>query len=396
MWPKVAPIRRPIKKSAAQLVEQCVLVTAVTSILVLINGCPKNAALLANMQIAPAAVSVGSPLAWRVLDKRKYSNGLYGLWSKPGTLGSIFAGNFDNDTDKELLLLGLAAGRFYDADGTQHPVALHGAQFLLQSGAWDMDRDGIDEIVCEPITEQVTLSRGKSGLPLPTDTPIYSLNGKRITRLPGKPTLGQLIGDYDGDGEPELILSSGTAVVMGENGQQVDSFSLPNGIMFGSLADVDGDGCSEYCGLENKLSVLGIYGYKQARTQAANWPHMYMPTSHADLNGDGCEELLCGLKGYFDPVQSSAVSFSIPASYAGNSTLSESCVAGDFDGDAVLEIAVRVGDVPFSSGLMLFKPDGKCTYYEEFGDVLWGLVCFSSGGQDFIVCQLTDRLLIYP
>jgi len=35
-------------------------------------------------------------------------------------------------------------------------------------------------------------------------------------------------------------------------------------------------------------------------------------------------------------------------------------------------------------------------YYEEFGDMTFGLVSCSAGGRDYLVVQLADRLLVYP
>jgi hypothetical protein len=375
------------------------LLSAIALLWIVPLGCNLIGPQRVQLTTVPASVNVGQRLAWRELDRLPLNAGFFGLGRNSGALGGLYSGNFDHDTDQEVILIGYEHGQYYDANGVKHKVGIHGAAFLMEGAAWDSDGDGVDEIVCEAIAENIWKQHGHgSANSLPNSTPIYALDGGLLTRLPGVQSSNQLLGDYDGDGRPDLILPANALEVHAPGGTSLGMIRTASGMYIAEvMADLDGDGCAEYCRWEKNSRTLAAYGDGQQRKSYAWTKAIPSIAGVADLNADGCQELLLGLAGYYDPAVERQFGYSIPAAYqASNLDITNKCVAGDFDGDQQAEVAVAVGEIPFGTGVMLFDASGTCEYYEEFGDTLWGLVALHSGGKDYLVCQLTDRLLIYP
>ncbi|MBN2082831.1 VCBS repeat-containing protein [bacterium] len=346
-----------------------------------------------------AQLNYGQQLPWRVLDSGPLSYVRAVARGDSGVMGGLTTGNFDADPDDELLLIRRHRGHVYEVDGARRTVGIHGNAYLMQVTSWDYDGDGIDEVIPEPMIYDVVKNRASSatGNP-PTTTPIIDLSGQLVASPNGLPNLSDeaLVGDYDGDGRDELWLYDGaTMLVYSTGGTLMAKLSLPGYNLGSAVGDIDGDSLEELVAEAAKPRELVSVGKDQQRTVLGSWSEMDGSNNCADVDGDGRAEFLTGTNGYytgdgvFVPLQAP------PGARRGDMPLTKP-VAGDFDGDGDTEIAVVSDGMPFGSGILLYSSNGACEYYEEFGDSVWSVAALNSGGQDYLVVQLTTRLLIYP
>src|SRR4051812_21211438 len=145
---------------------------------------------------------VGEALRWRVLAKSSMLE---------DTSGGLCVGHFDADDDEELLLLGKAHSRMYNANGSSSSISLHGAVFMSGLTAWDFDGNGIDEIVPDPLL--VTVAGMGTKLDDATSkmipiTPVFALNGRKEIELRGTCSWSRypLVGDIAGGGYRALMI----------------------------------------------------------------------------------------------------------------------------------------------------------------------------------------------
>jgi hypothetical protein len=365
--------------------------------------------------ILPAAgVKVGEPLEWRELARRPLAT-----ITGTGTMGGLFADDFDGDGDQELLVIGpRGQSLLYEADGTSKAVGVSGIDFMMGGVSWDYDRDGTAEIVVPTILGDIQrgVRQGRSAeeMFISQDLPVYDLSGGEVARLEAvAATSGSvLVADMDGDGWPELLATkpdpqqrygSATLVAFGAKGKKV--WQLSNAMTtFAVCGDVDGDGLAEMITPAERMKVLAADGRDQERVTLHRWPGTVEPAVHplhcADLDGDGRDEVLfCSsisdpTLGYLDCSANCVVDMAFPAGpeQAWVAVSTQTAVGGFLRGTQAMIAAAT----PSCGALLLFDPSGTCQYYEEFGEMIWGISALRSGGQDYLVVQLTERVLVYP
>ena len=286
-------------------------------------------------------------------------------------------------------------------------------QYMLGGVSWDYDRDGIAEIVVETMLGDVQRGarRGRSAeeIFMSTDLPVYDLNGREAARLQAVAAMSgsMLVADIDGDGWEELLAEkpgadasykSSTLLAFGDHGKQIAKLQT-NSIMFSTTGDVDGDGRDELVTLTNRLNDLVAEGQDQQPETLYKSQHSIHPLACADLNGDGyAEVVLARSRGfelsYLDCLSKKTTNLFVPVLRDDPWTaVPPYATAGRFIAgkDAVIAVAASM-----DSGILLFDATGKCIHYEEFGDMVWGVRTVHAGGQDYLVVQLSERLLIYP
>lgn len=358
--------------------------------------------------LPPAAVHVGSPLNWRVLD-RSGDIDLFGA----GSIGGLYIADFDADGDDEVLRVRPTRNSpVYEVDGSRRKVGIHGLAFMMGGEPWDYDRDGVSEILTETmlgdVMQGVFEGRDKAeDITVSQELPVYDLDGREVARLPVvAATPGSLIiGDFNGDGYEELLCSrpsesskygSSDYVAIGRDGKEVWELRVQGGISFACTGDVDGDGRDELVTSGDRMRGLVFYGSgQQPETRSVPGEHV-SPTACFDIDGDGTEEILLGGQQFFNPATGSTTRLVKPPGFSGDFQLDLAAfiVVADILGDAEPEIAVaeRHGN----GYLLIFDATGRCVYYEEFGDLLFHVGVVRTANRDYTVIQSTERLLIYP
>ncbi len=354
--------------------------------------------------LPPAAVHVGQPLAWREL-----SSGSLGVPLTAGMLGGLFTADFDADGDDEVLVIHVRGkSQLYDVDGTRRPAGISGMQFMLGGAAWDLDRDGIAEIVVDPsLADAAQASQSDGGRRRQTKVlPVYDLDGRIVASLPalgGETAWGLLTGDMTGDGHDEIVATGRDVyerysprgkVAFGPGGEEV--WRLPDERWHGraTLGDVDGDGRAEFITTYDNPLKLEVYGVDQPRAELTGWQRLGSPEFCVDITGDGRDEVISPGLGFLNPGTAQLVEFQFPADVSSSlAQVSGICCCGDFTGDGLPDVAVASR---IDSWLALFDETGRCRYYEELGDLVFSMACLRAGGQDHLALQLAGRLLIYP
>lgn len=367
--------------------------------------------MMAAMQasLPPAQVVLGTPRAWRVLEQ----SGSLGLNYNPG---GVVTGDFDADGDDELLkIANKGKSTVYEADGTKRWAEISGEEFSLQAVSWDCDRDGVAEVIVPTTLAGVVRDHRGSGttfrsVNLDGSLPVFRLDGTLAAELAinGGQIDPPLTGDVDGDGHDELLVydyGTGTGkakgwLVFGRDGKQttvikprntsrLETMGMPT---FTVCGDIDGDGKADLVYPINKMKALAYANTSIKVKELGYWPSPRTPVCASDLDGDGCTELLASESGYMNPVTGVFTDLIMPVQ-AGDDYIRLDCATGDFDGDGTVEIAA--GSM-FATGVIVFTPDGQCTYYEELGSMAFAVVTLKTATQDYLVLQLMDRLLIYP
>ncbi len=333
-------------------------------------------------------------------------------------------GNFDDDTDEELLLLAdpdlpeeqsesgsgreairTGASLLLEADGQRSELGIRSFFFVADFTAWDYDGDGVDEIIPADTAkgyyakapEQPAILHDK--FDLDNCSPVLALDGSCIAVLRGGGTWQDVtVGDFDGDGSADLLLCDYGGTNLTARAYAVGGIELP--VAEGAVlccsdlaADMDGDGKDEVAGTFGALSICD---------PAATWRDLpgyeiqSGSTYAADLDGDGAEELLSGA-GIYD-VQTAKW---LPLVYPAQANLPDkrfpACAAGDFDGDGTPELAVLNGEFSQGSGLYLFLADGQCSYYEELGFEVRTLHSLHAGGRDHLIVDAGLKgLYVFP
>lgn len=360
----------------------------------------------ARLPVHKASVLKGQKLAWRML----YA-GHATFADQYGSLGGLVSGNFDGDSDQELLLVGGKQGQYFELDGAATPVNLHGDGFMMDISAWDFDADGIDDVIPDATFYSVTQNRGshKGGLPpVPVDTPVFSLSGREIGRLPAvglaRPPL---IRDFNGDGRADIVLpgleggGAGLAIFQAQ-GAKLGDFLLDRGMVI-AACDSDGDGRSELVQLLAKRhGTLSFFSFPSGRKDVYDWPPLVLSCGAGDIDGDGREELICR-SGFLNV---SSGRFTAFETVAGKGTAQENEPATGFDAGPDVPLVLKLppdsgSQVICTDGLMgtslkIYDAGGRCIYQEDFGRTLFKTLGLKSSGRDYLVLQFEEQILIYP
>ena len=116
-----------------------------------------------------------------------------------------------------------------------------------------------------------------------------------------------------------------------------------------------------------------------------------------DLNGDKVDELISD-KDIYDLKQKASVDLKYPTGTAPKNSIGIFPVeCGKFlKGEGTLA-AIPVSPEKYSrTGVCLFRKDGSCAYYEEFGGRVSGIAMIKTKSQDYLIVQMNEKLLIYP
>lgn len=364
----------------------------------------------------PPAVLTGQPLAWRTLYRSRII-----LPGASGALGGVAVGNFDEDPDQEAVLIGIGTGNLFEPDGGHTPIGLHGAGFMMNLTAWDYDGDGIDEILPEAILYNVvnaprSQDDDKSAPPLPTSTPVCKLDGKMAGELPfisGIIGKGLACADFDGDGMREVVGQviggdgSRDYNFYGTLGKVEASITLPNrGMDIGTGILVRGQPAWL---LQQQFNPTALVAYSMSggRIELGGWPPKVNANTPycGDLDGDGVDEFFAG-EGWLNPASGVFTSVTRPdvppvkqpkgALELHTSTLQPQIVCGDFDADGTAEAVYAASMLDPTNDLWIYDREGRLTYHEIMPSQIWSMRKLSSGGRNYLIVQLTEKLLIYP
>ena len=361
-----------------------------------------------SQSFPPARVVTGTSPNWRVLEK---PGGIGLMGYNPG---GFVIGDFDGDGDEEILKIAVK-GRslIYEADGSRTTAGINGQEFIIQLVAWDYDRDGIAEIITPTIHADVVRQFSGSGsafqgVVLEDNLPVIRLDGSLAGNLAasGAMTEAPLIADIDADGFDELLVydqgssgGRGTWRAFGKDGVEVATASPTNqsdmeASMSGTFTicgDVDGDSRADLIYPVQKMSALACCDFTGRQWDLAGWDAGVNPPDSAyDLDGDGCAEILSALHGFLNPVDGQYTELQLPP-LEGEHTIGYSFTCGDINADGVPEI---YASSMFNSNVLGFNINGTCTYHEELGTGVFNTAVLHSGGRDYLVVQLMNKLMI--
>lgn len=224
---------------------------------------------------------VGETFSWRVLFEYQAQ--------KTAGMNPVI-GDFDADDEKEILILDTPPfpSELVKLDGSSRPVAFHQEISHSRYLTWDWDRDGIDEL----------LTSSTDGSP---EVCIYNLAGELVHTIENR-TMGgfSIVGDYDGDGKPDLLLCAEqayTPIVYRQQGLAAITGSTYSEGPPCCLADLDGDG-------RKAIVAISKAGYLVTTPDGHDlryWDLIY-PAWTADLSGRGIDWLIDPGKGILDPM----------------------------------------------------------------------------------------------
>jgi hypothetical protein len=342
-----------------------------------------------------AATVVGKqPLSWRVLDKR----GLLG----DSMAGGLLTGNFDGDVDEELLRIGQQHSHSYDHDGARHNLTLGGAVFSRGLTAWDYDADGTDEVLPDP--RLYALSQGVTSIEvkdktLPSETPVFSVAGEEVTKLPGFPLWSRypLVGDVAGNGKKYLLLddAAGNNVSYGRYGEAIRKITMQKSRgQLVAVGDVLGEGRECLITIEGGGRSVMAYDRLNNPHFIGTIPKMEdIAVTVSDVNRDKKQDIIFGAQGYLN-----AKSGWIPLKYKPAAKLPNLPVlSADVLKKGSRQIIVASGkNEGVADELLLFDKGGNLIHHERFARPIIGLARIRSPKQDYVCVQFEDRLLIYP
>lgn len=285
--------------------------------------------------------------------------------------------DFDNDRDLEIVVASGSSMRIYNHDGTQFPGWPQTTpQSLTAPAIADLDGDHVPEIIAGtyittgPASYEVYAWRSDgsimSGFPFQTSGSVKS---------------PPAVGDVDGDGEPEIVLSAvhqssgdqDPLYVLNANGQLQQGFpvSVPYCCLScPALADLDGDGALEIIigGMQTEPSLQpAVFVFRGDGTIFPGWPvvsrepggNVNSSPIVADIDNDDTPEIIIKVTNYILAMDTNGdilPGFPIPLDDSNHSgTRSPTPAAGDFDGDGDADLVaaacystIKFWDFPYS------------------------------------------------
>ena len=343
----------------------------------------------------------------------------------PGVnLSSVAWCDYDMDGDLDFLLSGSTGttriGRIYrnNGDGTFIDIAAGLPGFSNGSVAWgDYDGDGDQDLLIAGYTGSLRFSR------------VYRNNGDGtftdvVAGLPGTNSGSIAWGDYDGDGDLDILLTGSTGAVRiariyrndlqaGGTRSFVDIGAALAGVdnSCGVWGDYDGDGkldilLSGYTGAATICRIYRNNGGGVFSDINAGLPGTtYMSVAWGDYDGDGdLDPLLTGLI-------SGTTRISRIYRNNGNGTFTDiaaglpgvdhgSVAWGDCDGDGNLDIllagwtgSTRIARIYLNNGQGTFTDSGAVLPGIDTGSLAWG-DCDHDGDLDILLTGNTDSARI--
>jgi hypothetical protein len=357
-----------------------------------------------NKPAPPAGARSGTPLKWRVLHTGGWLNTF---------VGAATCGQFDQDPDLELLVANHdAQALLFQPDGSVSTCGLKLYGFGLRIEPWDYDGDGTDEVIANSSLADYygkgfswESPRIKDGNPSLL-TPVFNLDGQIVAKLDGWPVNSeQLTGKFTADGPRQLVLMLDVAerqrkcLIYLPSGAKAGSYLPASGFMpQNHILDINSDGLDEI--LVCDISYPDPERWSAFRLDLPLKPVPGLDDKELlhvfDANGDGHQDVLTANDEYVDPRTWKAVKLQYPA---GTAPVDKYYVCSATGGRFLPQqwvIAEATGVDVNTTGLMLFAPDGKCLLYEEMGEQIQCLTCWTFGGQDHLVACTEKRVLVSP
>lgn len=325
------------------------------------------------------AQHVGKTFSWRRI--YDYQSEAYGY-------AYAVIGNFDKDQAPEILLLdSQAPSLLVDLSGSCRSVPIKAPSGKTYYQAWDWDGDGIDEVFRAPENDDPNIE-------------IYNLNGDLVHTIKDRRSTGySIVGDYDGDGKPDLLLKVAdhyTACIQRQKGLgQIMGQTYYEGMPY-CLADLDGDGKKEIVVVtNNNYFIVSTTG-----TQSPPW-NIVKPMWAVDLSGQGIDWLVDLSTGILDPTTGEVTLLQWPT-VAGLPVKSGYPAWYQFSDVAAFtppgesEARLVVASTEFEPHLMLFNTAGELRYHQQFSDNILGMgVVPNDNGQVLLLVTATG-ILAYP
>ena len=356
------------------------------------------------------------PLAWREIYPAE--GAVDAFIEEIGSISSLYSGNFDTDEDDELLLLDETRLIIFDHNGEYRTVQQNSDMASLYISftpvVWDYDRDGIDELVPDPMQwetrESLKEAEGKDIAGQLEDfkdmfdnvfqVPVFNVEGGISAELPSKDgTCLPAVGDVDGDGFNELVACTSADrdkfVAYGVNGEIVwEGSILPvrgqSCLGLGCLGNFDHDNKEE---LYQMYLGHWLYGLGQERIELAEFPACSSAYQYAaDVDDDGYDELLSD-KGIVDLNTGKKTAYTYPA---GEEPLFGDVVCGDFIEDRGNTIVVITSYIQEDGRLFIFDTDGNNIYVEDVGEPIDNVYLARAEDVNHLVMRTETRILIYP
>jgi hypothetical protein len=259
-------------------------------------------------------------------------NGVDGslLWAN-GTentyVGAPTIADFDEDGDAEV-----AFGRqIFDSWGNLIGMGTGGDGYQAMSVAVDWDNDGFLELVA-----------GNS---------IYEMDGSTLLTLSGSDGM-PAIGDFDGDTDPDVVLTGGGLVRLYNNaGTQLWSVSVPGGGTGGppTVADFDGDGLPEIgVAGQAQYTVFDTDGSQIWTRTVSDYSSSVTGSSVFDFEGDGSAEVVYADEHTLWIFSGASGDILMEQTGHASGTLYEYPLVADVDGDGATEIIVASNNYTYS------------------------------------------------
>ena len=239
-------------------------------------------------------------------------------WSinTPQDIGAIYVADVDNDGIPEVIIGDnqwgtvhvhdlMTQGQKWAANNPEHGVT--------NIAVGDVDNDGVVDL----LWGAGWTSSGSDYLYVGSTTGTHGIKWQNVDL--GGPFLGPLIGDLDGDGQPEMVVCSYDSEASYDSGRilvfdlatlNLRGMSAPivnnrnwTGVHDLKLRDLEGDGRMEIVvGADNLYDgVVEIYNFSSSNTFTLKWTNISQPDGSpfnfvdvADLDGNGTAEIIAG------------------------------------------------------------------------------------------------------
>jgi len=340
-------------------------------------------------QLAMPSVLVGKPLSWRSLGS---SLGL--------GRAQMAVGNFDADTDQEIMVRTGTGFTVVNLDDTSSTVALKSSGYGKWV-AWDCDRDGIDDVVADD-GQQVVVS---------------ALAGQQLfqTNWVFPSTVDAPVADFNGDGFKELVLAQPYTSRTNQPSEQLRVYGQAGALLWTwkqhyhpwhmRITDLNGDKAKELCVEGRGFSDLVVLDGQ--KTTNLNFDSalngMYFDATGAgDWDGDGDDELIIDNQaiGILDVAGKTMLArLDYPQAYKDaniDNTFNPSLQCMDLLPAPGNELAVIPGISAQESALLIYAHPGQLAYEEEFGEEVQGLYAIRDAKGQHLLLETASRLLVYP